>query len=298
LPPRPAANAACRPRRPAARHPEQSPRRAVHPARRRRAQRDCETARRNADTASHAPRRTFQRAHRAGRPQNPDPPRISTLRASERAGRRRVPRKRRPPVLAERTGPGNARNAPARTIMSSAPFTPTSSNAGGFSLQTVDRCAGSPGGGILQKRKRDSRRRNYSVVGFDPTSTGRPADPLRMDGTGQAERATANAGRHSDTTVLVFPVPPPLAIGSLTRARPPARRAKSAAELGAWTDRPKLLQLTESYGGGSPFVEFYEAWNKFRSAAERSFGFLVDVADYYLDALTEEENLGRQSLSN
>ncbi len=63
-------------------------------------------------------------------------------------------------------------------------------------------------------------------------------------------------------------------------------------------DRPKLLQLTESYGGGSPFVEFYEAWNKFRSAAERSFGFLVDVADYYLDALTEEENLGRQSLSN
>lgn len=63
-------------------------------------------------------------------------------------------------------------------------------------------------------------------------------------------------------------------------------------------DRPKLLQLTESYGGGSPFVEFHEAWNRFRSAAERSFGFLVDVADYYLVALAEEESLRRQSQSN
>ena len=53
-PPGPAANAACRRRHRAARRPERSPHRAAEPARRRRAQRDLETARRSAGSAPQA----------------------------------------------------------------------------------------------------------------------------------------------------------------------------------------------------------------------------------------------------
>ena len=59
-----------------------------------------------------------------------------------------------------------------------------------------------------------------------------------------------------------------------------------------------LLPIIQTSSEDLPFVEFYEAWNRFRSATERSFGFLVDVADHYLVALAEEESLRRQSQSN
>ena len=50
---------------------------------------------------------------------------------------------------------------------------------------------------------------------------------------------------------------------------------------------------------GAPLLSnFMKHGTDFKSAAERSFGFLVDVADYYLVALAEEESLRRQSQSN
>lgn len=62
-------------------------------------------------------------------------------------------------------------------------------------------------------------------------------------------------------------------------------------------NRPRFARITES-DGDILFVEFHEAWKSLKSAAERSFGFLVDVADHYLVALAEEESLRRQSQSN
>ena len=58
LPPEPAANAARQLPRRAERRPERSPHQAVNPARRRRAHRDSDTTRQNADGGRHAPKRT------------------------------------------------------------------------------------------------------------------------------------------------------------------------------------------------------------------------------------------------
>lgn len=63
-------------------------------------------------------------------------------------------------------------------------------------------------------------------------------------------------------------------------------------------NRPKFVRITESDHGDRLFVEFHEAWRGLKSAAERAFGFLMDVADYYLVTLAEEERLRRQSQSN
>ena len=63
--------AAREPRRREEDQPEPSPRRAAHPARQRRAHRDFETVRRNADSTRNTPRRTSQGTHRACRPRNP-----------------------------------------------------------------------------------------------------------------------------------------------------------------------------------------------------------------------------------
>ena len=63
--------AAREPRRREQDQPEPSPRRAAHPARERRAHRDFETVRRNADSTRNTPRRTSQGTHRACRPRNP-----------------------------------------------------------------------------------------------------------------------------------------------------------------------------------------------------------------------------------
>jgi len=63
--------AAREPRRREQDQPEPSPRRAAHPARQRRAHRDFETVRRNADSTRNTPRRTSQGTHRACRPRNP-----------------------------------------------------------------------------------------------------------------------------------------------------------------------------------------------------------------------------------
>ena len=63
--------AAREPRRREEDQPEPSPRRAAHPAGERRAHRDFETVRRNADSTRNTPRRTSQGTHRAYRPRNP-----------------------------------------------------------------------------------------------------------------------------------------------------------------------------------------------------------------------------------
>ena len=63
--------AAREPRRREEDQPEPSPRRAAHPAGERRAHRDFETLRRNADSTRNTPRRTSQGTHRAYRPRNP-----------------------------------------------------------------------------------------------------------------------------------------------------------------------------------------------------------------------------------
>ena len=62
-------------------------------------------------------------------------------------------------------------------------------------------------------------------------------------------------------------------------------------------NRPKLIHITESDPDGDVFVDFHEAWTRFRSKAEHAFGFLIDVSDCYLVTLSKEEQLRRESQS-
>ena len=171
---------------------------------------------------SNTPPRTESAPSRTSCPQTPSATRLrdGTPERRHRLARTETHIPTSPPsVPAPESGPATHQHTPsvrARRPAPSAPQTEPTSTRRAYPPRKRAKCPGKNDHVLL----RPSPRRHQT----------RAASPLRMDETGQAERAAANAGRQSDTTVLVFPVPPPRSPSGRSPERDlRARRAKSAA---------------------------------------------------------------------